>query len=391
MPDFGITETGFNRKRLDVILEELNNEVRAILGENANLSPESPDGQINGVLSESFANLWEIGQAAYNSFNPSAATGAALSNLVQLNGITRLAASASFVDLFLTGTPGAFIPAGSLVSGAGVPVFFQTVTDVTLDGSGEGVTEAIAQQTGPIIANAGTLVNIETPITGWLTVTNPDNATIGRNEETDLELRARRQKSTAAASQSIIDSIFANVADLPGVVQVAVIENDTDATVDSQPPHSFHTVVLGGDNQDIANEIFLRKPAGIQAFGSITEVVNDIQGFPHNISFSRPVEIPIFVIVNTSVGTMYPSNGDDLIKQNIVDYSNGNLVEGQGFFLGDDVIQSRLYTPANRVPNHDVIEILIGTSSPPTLEDNITIGNDELAVFTVDNIEVNHV
>jgi uncharacterized phage protein gp47/JayE len=391
MPDFGITETGFNRKRLDVILEELNNEVRAILGENANLSPESPDGQINGVLSESFANLWEIGQAAYNSFNPSAATGAALSNLVQLNGITRLAASASFVDLFLTGTPGAFIPAGSLVSGAGVPVFFQTVTDVTLDGSGEGVTEAIAQQTGPIIANAGTLVNIETPITGWLTVTNPDNATIGRNEETDLELRARRQKSTAAASQSIIDSIFANVADLPGVVQVAVIENDTDATVDSQPPHSFHTVVLGGDNQDIANEIFLRKPAGIQAFGSITEVVNDIQGFPHNISFSRPVEIPIFVIVNTSVGTMYPSNGDDLIKQNIVDYSNGNLVEGQGFFLGDDVIQSRLYTPANRVPNHDVMEILIGTGSPPTLEDNITIGNDELAVFTVDNIEVNHV
>ena len=90
MPDFGITPEGFNRKRLDQLLNELNDEVKSIFGDNFNVSPESPDGQVNGTISESNANLWEIAEESYNAFNPSAATGVTLSNLVQLNGITRL-------------------------------------------------------------------------------------------------------------------------------------------------------------------------------------------------------------------------------------------------------------------------------------------------------------
>jgi hypothetical protein len=84
MSDYGVSSTGFKRKRLNLLLEELNSEVKAIFGDNFNVSPESPDGQINGVVSESNANLWELAEEAYNAFNPKAASGVTLRNLVQL-------------------------------------------------------------------------------------------------------------------------------------------------------------------------------------------------------------------------------------------------------------------------------------------------------------------
>lgn len=67
MSEFGISAEGFKRKRLDQLLAELNDEVKSIFGDNFNVSPESPDGQVNGTISESNANLWEIAEESYNA------------------------------------------------------------------------------------------------------------------------------------------------------------------------------------------------------------------------------------------------------------------------------------------------------------------------------------
>ena len=56
--------------------------------------------------------------------------------------------------------------------------------------------------------------------------------------------------------------------------------------------------------------------------------------------------------------------------------------------MGDDVIQSRLYTPVNSVQGHEIDSILIGTAYPPTLTDNIPIGLEEISHFTLANIEI---
>ena len=190
MPDYGITPEGFNRKRLDQLKAELDAAVRAIFGDNVNLEPESPDGQINGVVSESNANLWELLEEGYNAFNPSVASGVALSNLVQLNNITRLPATPSLVELSLTGSDGTLIPSGSIVSTSDTGAQFATDEDVTISG-GVGTVDASSIDTGPIGALSGTLTVIETPITGWDSVTNATDATLGANLETDPELRAR--------------------------------------------------------------------------------------------------------------------------------------------------------------------------------------------------------
>ncbi len=391
MSDFGISNTGFKRKRLDQLLSELDAEVKSIFGDNFNTSPESPDGQINGLISESNANLWEIAEEAYNAFNPSAVTGVTLSNLVQLNGITRSPATSSRANLTITGTAGTIIPTGSLISTSDTADQFSTEIDVTLDSGGNGTVFASAILTGPISALAGSLTVIDTPITGWDTVTNIADAIEGTNEETDVELRVRREQSVARDAQAIIDAIFAEVRAVSGVTEVTVLENDTNSGPDANglPAHSVHAIVVGGVNEDIAQAIFIKKTLGATPFGTTTVAVNDDQGIPHDISFSRPTEIPIFIIVNLTTFSDYPVNGDDLIKQSIVDYAEGLLVSGRGFFLGDDVIHSELYTPINLIGGHTVDSLFIGTSASPTGTADIPIAITETSTFVIGDIVVN--
>jgi len=389
MSDYGISSTGFKRKRLDLLLAELNSEVKSIFGENFNVSPESPDGQVNGVISESNANLWEIAEESYNAFNPKAASGVTLSNLVQLNGITRLPDTKSKAELNLTGDPGTVIPEGSLVSTSDTGNELSTDTSVTIDGAGNAVVQATALEFGPITMLAGTITEIDSPVTGWDTVNNTADATEGTNEESDTGLRARRQRSVARDAQSIIDGIRAAVENIDNVTQSVVLENDTDAVdANGLPAHSFQVVVSGGTDIDVADIIWLKKPAGIQAFGDITEQVIDSQGISHDISFSRPTAVIIYVEVTITTFAEYPANGDALIKQAIVDYANGDLVDNRSFGLADDVIYTRLYTPINNVPGHEIDDLQISITSPAVGVVNIPISVTEIADFQIANITV---
>ncbi len=391
MSDFGISNEGFSRKRLDQLLVELNDEVKAIFGDNFNVSPESPDGQINGAISESNANLWEIAEEAYNVFNPSATNGVSLSNLVQLNGLKRLPATNSRANLDLTGVVATAIPAGSLISTSDTGDQFSTEEEVILDGSGNGSVFASSIVTGPINAIAGTLTVIDTPITGWDTVTNSADAIVGLDEETDVELRVRRERSVAINAQAIIDAIFAEVREVPGVTQVTVFENDTDTgpDVNGLPAHSIHVIVVGGDDDDIGEAIFIKKTLGATPFGTTTVQIPDDQLIPHDISFSRPTEVPIYIIVNLTSFSNYPVTGDDDIKQAIVDYANGDLINGRGFFLSDNVLHSEIYTPINTIPGHTVDSLFIDITPAPTATMDIPISVSEISEFTLANIIVN--
>jgi len=389
MSDYGVSSTGFKRKRLNLLLEELNSEVKAIFGENFNVSPESPDGQVNGVISESNANLWEIAEESYNAFNPKAASGVTLSNLVQLNGITRLAATKTKAELSLAGDPGTVIPEGSLVSTSDTGDELSTDTSVTLDGAGNAIVQATALEFGPISMLASTITEIDSPVTGWDTVNNTSDANEGTNEESDPDLRARRQRSVARDAQAIIDGIRAAVENIDNVTQALVLENDTDAVdANGLPAHSFQVVVSGGADIDVADIIWLKKPAGIQAFGDITEQVIDSQGISHDISFSRPTAVTIYVEVTLTTFAEYPANGDDLIKQAIVDYANGDLVDNRSFGLADNVIYTRLYTPINSVAGHEIDDLQISIVSPADGVVNIPISITQIADFQIANITV---
>jgi uncharacterized phage protein gp47/JayE len=389
MSEYGVTPEGFVRKRLAVILQELNAEMKAIFGEELNLTPESPDGQVNGATSESYANLWELAELSYNARNPSAAVGAALSSLVQLNYITRLPATRTTADVTLGGTPGAVIPAGSLMSASATDTKYETTAEATLDGLGSAVVEARGLEFGEISCPAASIDTIDSPVVGWATVTNLAEGLIGTEEETDVELRARRERSTSTGAQAILDAMFAAINNIPGVTNLTILENDSNIVdANGLPPHSFEVIVVGGDDQAIADTIWAKKSTGSTPAGTSDVDIVDSQGITHTMRLTRPAQIDIYVKVTVTTFADYPADGDDLIKQAIVDYANGDLIAGRGFSVGDDVIYTRLYTPINSVPGHEIDELLIDTVFPPTLQDNIAIGIEEVSHFTIANIEV---
>lgn len=385
----GISETGFEIKRLDEIISETEAEFKVVFGTGLNTAPESADGQIIGSVSETFSNLWEIAQGAYNAFNPSAASGDALTNLVQLNGITRLPASKSRASLTITGIDNTVIPKGSIVSNVNSGNKFATEKEVIVSG-GLATVFASSIVTGPIVASIGELTQIGNPITGWTSVTNLADAFIGSVEESDSELRARRKLSLGIDAQSTVDALFSALVNVDFVTQVIVLENDTNITdANGLPPHSFQCIVVDGTDEDIGLSIWLNKPAGITSFGNTTTNILDSQGIAHPISFTRATAVDIYVTATLTKFSEYPVNGDDLIKQAIVDYTNGKLVEGRGFGLNEDVIYSELYTPINSVIGHQVDSLKIGIVPSPTGVVNIPIGLSEISKFLTVNIVVN--
>lgn len=384
----GLTASGFERKRLVDIILNIEERWRAIFGDNVDTAAQSVFGQIIGIFSELLSDEWESQENTYNAMYPSTAQGNQLSNVVLLNGIERQEATFSTVVATLGGVPGTTIPAGSLASVVGTEEVFATDEDVTLVSDSIEV-NMTAVNSGPIAASIGTLTQIETPVFGWTSITNASVASLGTDEETDAELRERRELSTQALGQNLVDSLFGQLLNLDGVTDALVISNGQNVTVDGIPPHQFLSVVIGGDDDEIAQAIWLNTPQGILSFGSTTVIVSDAQGFPQETKFSRPTPILIYFRIDITIDTDIISTPEaeaeaELeIQTNVVEYGV------EVFGIGNDVIRTQFFTPVNLTEGILTAEIYIGLSSSPSGTSNIPIAFEELPSFDTTNVEVN--
>lgn len=378
----GLTATGFERKRLVDIKADIEERLKLVFGENIDLSPQSGFGQFVGIESEAQSDLWQSMEDVYNSQYPSTAQGAQLSNVVLLNGIERQSATKSTVTETLTGIPGTLIAVGSKIATNDTGSVFVTLSSVTIEAGGAVDVAMEAEETGEIEAGIGTLTELKTPIYGLTSATNSSAALVGIEEETDARLRIRREQSTQALGQNLVDSLFGQLLNLDGVSDSLVISNGTSATVDGIPPHQFLSVILGGADSDIANTIWINTPQGIASFGSTTVSHTDAQGFPQDVMFSRPADIPIFHRASISIDSDFPVDGAEQIKQAIADFGDSN------FSISDDVILSKFYTPINSIPGITSIDLRIGLSASPTGTSNILIALAEISSYDVANVEV---
>jgi uncharacterized phage protein gp47/JayE len=108
---YGLTATGFSRKRLQDLIDELVIAIEAAYGP-INQNDDSVIMQILGVMAERYAELWELAEAVYNGLSPQSASGAQLDGVAELAGITREAAAKSTVVVGMTGTLSTVVAAG---------------------------------------------------------------------------------------------------------------------------------------------------------------------------------------------------------------------------------------------------------------------------------------
>lgn len=380
----GISAAGFSRTRLDERIAELNAKMQAIFGPSINLDPDTVDGQTIGVVAEFISALDQLAEDVYASFNPQTSTGAALSRLVQLNGIRRIAGAYTTVELLCVGSQDTTIPAGSLVRDPSTGFQVETLEDVLIGSSGQALAQARALAFGAFTAPTGSMTKIDTPIFGWQSVSNPEDAIPGRAEETDEQLRTRRRLSTSTPAQGILDAVRGALLNIPSVRQAVVYENDTDA-IDAHglAPHSIYTVVEGGADQEIGDTLWLKKGSGVTLLGETTVTILDSMSNPHVMKFDRPADVNVYVIVNLTKKPGWPTDGETRIKNAIVTWA---LDEQK---IGGDVVQSEIYNPVNTIPGISVQSILIGTTADPTQTLDISVAFNALARFDTSRITVN--
>lgn len=247
--------------------------------------------------------------------------------------------------------------------------------------------QLVAVEVGVINQDANTITEIVTPILGWDSVTNPLAASPGRLVETDEELRLRFRNTKLERSSNILDSLYSAILNIDGVEEVAVYENDTNVTDGNGVlPHSFFPIVLGGSSQLIAETIWDNKPMGIRSQGNTIVAVLDSQGFLHNIGFERPNPVTVYVrmtlSLNPEADNPFPGDGVKQIQDKIITYA------GDNFGVGKDVIFSRLYSPINEVPGHQINSLFIGTSPSPVGTSNLVIAFNAISNWESVNISV---
>lgn len=147
MTTYGVTAQGFVSKQQATIIAEMQESFRQAFGQNLNFGAQSVLGQAIGIFSEREALLWQLAEAVYSSQFPGGAEGTAVDNILALNKLQRLAATATRTNpepltradkvtlygLVLFGTGGTVVPAGSLISdGASPPVVFALDTAATI-------------------------------------------------------------------------------------------------------------------------------------------------------------------------------------------------------------------------------------------------------------------
>lgn len=91
MTTYGVTPTGFSRKSLPTILAEIEDAAIGIFGPAVIQSPQSPMGQLNGLMADLIAGMWEIAEDVYQSVDPDQAEGARLDMLGRIGGVARTA------------------------------------------------------------------------------------------------------------------------------------------------------------------------------------------------------------------------------------------------------------------------------------------------------------
>jgi len=251
-----------------------------------------------------------------------------------------------------------------------------------------------ADTAGPILVLANTLNVIVTPIAGWSTVTNLDDGVTGRNAETDIELRARRNASLRISGSASIEAIRAKLLqDVANVTNVIGYENRTETTDgDGRPPHSFEMVIVGGSSADIGNKLWQIKPAGIQTYGNDSYSVTDSNGDPQVMYFSRPTNVYIWIkctVTVVDVG-LFPENGLTAIAQALADFGSAN------FSVGDSIIYQRFVAPVFATVSEGVVTVAItlatsvssGGPAGAYSAANVTIDPSEIGIFDLARVEM---
>lgn len=228
-------------------------------------------------------------------------------------------------------------------------------------------------------------------IAGFTNVRNRLQPIYGREAQTDVELRQAYIAKSALRSNTMVDSVVAEILNtVVGIETVSGFENDTDFVNDRQmPPHSIEFVVEGGEDSEIASAILRKKAGGIQTYGSVVVDVPGKYGDSIPIKFNRPTYIYVWLkIVLHCKRSSLPDNYKKMVSSLIVE-KNKKISTGKNL-----LIQTLIESLYEAIPGLTYVDIQSAyrdnLSQTPTnfVAKNVLVNSRQKIILSEDRIEV---
>lgn len=352
--------------------------------------PRTPQGQLVTSLTAAIENQNNAMIEMGNNFDPRYSFGPWQEALAAIYFLSRKLATSSVAQLSFVGLPGTVIPDGYLIlDDAGKEWAVSPAYTV-----GAGLVTAICTTSGPIQAAPNTITTFKETIDGLDTVTNPEAAAVGSVEETRANFEDRRYNSVAANSKNMNQSVFGAVFNLPGVIDVFVQDNPTDATItigETNYPlirNSLLCSVVGGDSYDIAEQVLIKGGTGCSFVGNTEVLYLDTESgnaFPpeYLVKFLRPTHITTYIRLTVADPSAISFANTEAAKQSIVTafQSGANRARIGGIVIGSDY-QCGLDTAAIRP-----VKIELSTDELAWFE-YIRFGVDQFPVTSTANVSL---
>lgn len=290
-----IDETGLHLQTRDEIVTELENQFKAIYGADISLAPNSPDRQMIEIFAQAKMDILELAADVYASFNPDEARGRVLDARGSINGVARSVATYTKVMVNVTldrevALKGAdnFSSPFTVANGSGTQFYLEESQTLP---AGVHSLSFRAAELGAVDVTAASLTTIVSVTLGVTATSNPAVPyQSGVNEETDSQFRTRRRAAVALPSQGYLQGIQGALRAVDGVTDCVVYENVTTVTdAFGIPGHSMWAIVDGGDEDEIAQTIYVKRNAGCGMRGDEVVAVPQVNGTALNVRFDRPV------------------------------------------------------------------------------------------------------
>lgn len=373
-------------------------DIDAAFGGGLNPSLATPQGQLARSIVAAILDKNAMALFLKNQFDPNTASGTYQDALGQMYFLERIPAARTEVVGRCYGKTGITIAAGSAAIDTNGYIYY-SAADALIPAAGFVDVTFLNAEVGPFPCPAGNLNGIyNRSVIGWDSVENLADGTIGRYVESRADFEYRRKNSVAANANGTPSSVYAAVFSVPDVTDVYVVDNKTGSIVLSGAtnypldPHSIYVAVVGGGDQAIAEAMFSKVDVGCGQIGNTTmQVQNTEYSPPYPVTpttFNRPSALPIKFAVTIVDGGGLPSDIDQLIKDQIVSYFNGNDSATKER-IGGSVYASKYFAAvAGAYLGLQIVSIFIGTITADQVV--VPVGIDQHPTLSESDISVIH-
>lgn len=344
----GVTSSGLEVMSYDDILQFEQDSLNAIYapdGETINFDSETPDGQATNIGAQLGTDTRELAQGVYNSFDPDKCSGSVQDSRYALNYLFRKGGTFTIQNIDVTvnrtvdlsGLDESYndVNAASYTVSDDAGNLWYLIDSVTLT-AGTTSLPFRSQNYGSYQTTIGTITNQVTKVLGVTSVINSvAPTTLGEEQETDLQFRLRRNRSTSIRGQNSNDAMLGQILDLDGVSDATMFVNipDNDDYNENLPDYAIWVIVEGGANSDIADVIY-QNSTGLPMYAYSNDLVTpaivpvevDVtaaSGQIFNVKFNRANPVPLYIrfyyqVMATSTGVFNADGIKSYIAENLI-------------------------------------------------------------------------